>query len=200
MQRIVKYSRRNSAGNHYCTPFVGYVRGKSSKHFWLLQSTGQVSGWLKFHHNVSLRDRYGSKKPKQHRSSPPQPHQRIKATQQDSEVSNASITVKGQVANHTRNGGVQWTIKSGTIVIKQNALTIANGQGEMDSMNRVVIDFTATDSNGHTVKWQLTGLAANYNGTLIALLNGNSSNEANHSVTRGNVFEDVTLTCIAAFS
>jgi len=131
---------------------------------------------------------------------PPQPHQEIQAAQQDSEVSNAAITVNGQVVNQTRNGGVQWTIKSGTITIKQNMLTVANGKGEIDSLDRVVMDCTTTDSTGHTVKWQLTGLAANYNGTLIAELNGNSSNEPNHSAAHGNVFDDVNLTYIATIS
>ena len=131
----------------------------------------------------------------------PQPHQGIQAAQQDSAVSNAAITVNGQVVNQTRNGGVQWTIKSGTIVIKQNTLTITDGKGEIDSLDRVVMDCTTTDSTGHTVKWQLTGLAANYNGTLIAELNGNSSNEPNHSAAHGlNVFDDVNLTYIATIS
>jgi hypothetical protein len=62
------------------------------------------------------------------------------------------------------------------------------------------MDCTTTDSTGHTVKWQLTGLAANYNGTLIAELNGNSSNEPNHSAAHGNVFDDVNLTYIATIS
>ncbi|HKM50327.1 MAG TPA: hypothetical protein VJZ75_04030 [Candidatus Bathyarchaeia archaeon] len=129
-----------------------------------------------------------------------QPHQEIQAPQQDSEVSNTSIIVNGQVVNQTKSGGVQWTVKSGTIVIKQNTLTIANGKGEIDSLDRVVMDCTTTDATGHTVKLQLTGLAANYNGTLIAELNGNSSNEPNRSAANGNVFENISLTYIATIS
>jgi hypothetical protein len=37
----------------------------------------------------------------------------------------------------------------------------------------------ATDSNGHTYRWALEGLATMYNGTIIASLNGGSNYNPN---------------------
>ena len=129
-----------------------------------------------------------------------QPHQMTQVDQQDSEVSTASMTITGQVVNDTRRGGVQWAIKSGTIAIKENTLTIIGGKGEIDSFDRLVITGTATDSNARSFRWQLTGLATIYNGMVIAEMNGNSSTEPNHSGQRSNLFEDVDLTYMATIS
>jgi hypothetical protein len=110
------------------------------------------------------------------------------------------MTITGQVVNYTKNGGVQWTIKSGTIAIKGNMLTITGGKGEIDSLDRPVIAGTATNSNSQSFRWQLTGLATTYNGTLIAEMNGNGSNELNHSAQHANLFDDVDLTYLATIS
>jgi hypothetical protein len=129
-----------------------------------------------------------------------QPHQRIQAGQKDSETSDASITVNAQVANETRNGGVQWTIKTGTLTIKGSPLTVTGGRGEIDSLDRLVIIGTATNSNAQTFRWQLTGLATTYNGMVIAEITGNASNEPTRSSQRVTVLENVDLTYITTIS
>jgi hypothetical protein len=99
----------------------------------------------------------------------------------------ASITVSGQVANDTANGGIQWTIQKGTIVVNGNTFTITGGKGEMSSLGRLVISITATDSNGNNLRWQLQGLAAMNNGTIIADLNGGSFTTAKNTLAQANL-------------
>jgi hypothetical protein len=106
----------------------------------------------------------------------------------------ASITISAQVANDTANGGIQWTVQSGSIVVNGNTFTITGGRGQMSSLGRLVIGGTATDSNGNTLRWQLQGLAAMYNGAVIANLNGSSFTAAN------NAFEHANLTYLATIS
>ena len=99
----------------------------------------------------------------------------------------ASITVSGQVANDTANGGIQWTIQKGMIVVNGNTFTITGGKGEMSSLGQLVISITATDSNGNTLRWQLQGLAAMNNGTIIADLNGGSFTTAKNTLAQANL-------------
>ncbi|MGA2971610.1 MAG: hypothetical protein ABSE39_03175 [Candidatus Bathyarchaeia archaeon] len=98
-----------------------------------------------------------------------------------------SVTISAQVANDTANGGIQWTIQSGSIVVNGNTFTITGGKGQMSSLGRLVIGGTATDSNGNTLRWQLQGLAAMYNGTVIADLNGGSFTTANNPLAHANL-------------
>jgi len=98
-----------------------------------------------------------------------------------------SITMNSQVANDTASGGIQWTIQSGSIVVNGNTFTITSGKGQMSSLGRMVIGGTATDSNGNTLRWQLQGLAAMYNGTVIADLNGGSFTTANNALAHTNL-------------
>jgi len=98
-----------------------------------------------------------------------------------------SITITAQVATDTANGGIQWTIQSGSIVVNGNTFTITGGKGQMSSLGRLVIGGTATDSNGNTLRWQLQGLAAMYNGTVIADLNGGSFTAANDALAHANL-------------
>jgi hypothetical protein len=99
----------------------------------------------------------------------------------------ASITISAQVANNTANGGIQWTIQTGSIVVNGNTFTITGGKGQMSNLGRLVIGGIATDSNGNTLRWQLQGLAAMYNGTVIADLNGGSFTTANNALAHANL-------------
>ena len=99
----------------------------------------------------------------------------------------ASITISAQVVNDTANGGVQWTIQRGSIVVNGNTFTITGGKGQMSSLGQLVISVTATDSNGNTLRWQLQGLAAMNNGTIIADLNGGSFTTTNNALAHANL-------------
>jgi hypothetical protein len=92
---------------------------------------------------------------------------------------NASLTLTAQVTNETANGGIMWTITSGSIIINGTTLTITSGKGGIGKLDRIVMGGNVTDSNGHTYRWMLQGLAAMYNGTVIASLNGASSYNPN---------------------
>jgi hypothetical protein len=105
-----------------------------------------------------------------------------------------SITIGAQVVNDTANGGIQWTIQSGSIIVNGNTFTITGGEGRISSLGRLVIGGTATDSSGNTLRWQLQGLAAMYNGAVIADLSGGSFTTAN------NALEHANLTYLATIS
>jgi len=197
-QKILKHS---VAGTLLVITIVGLILGTSLASAQITSGAFKPQAKFPAGSSFSITSVYGiAIVPSHNQSKGSHPsHQSIQADQAGSEVSSTSIIVNGQVANYTRNGGVQWTIKSGTIVIPKNTLTITGGTGTIDSADRLLIVGTATDSSGHKVKWQFTGLAANYEGTLIAELNG-SFNEPNNSGSRGNTFDEVTLTCIATVS
>jgi len=92
---------------------------------------------------------------------------------------NASLTLTAQVTNDTANGGILWTIQNGTIVENGTTLTITSGKGGIGKLDRILMGGNVTDSNGHTYRWALGGLAAMYNGTVIASLNGVSGYNPN---------------------
>ena len=88
---------------------------------------------------------------------------------------NASLTLTAQVTNDTANGDIMWTITSGSINENGTTLTITSGKGGIGKLDRILMGGNLTDSNGHTYRWALEGLATMYNGTVIASLNGGSS-------------------------
>ena len=92
---------------------------------------------------------------------------------------NASLMLTVQVTNDTANGGILWTIQSGSIVVNGTTLTITSGKGGIGKLDRILMGGNVTDSNGHTYRWGLEGLTAMYNGTVIASLNGGSSYNPN---------------------
>ncbi|MGD0423388.1 MAG: hypothetical protein ABSA92_08010 [Candidatus Bathyarchaeia archaeon] len=92
---------------------------------------------------------------------------------------NASLTLTAQVTNDTANGDILWTIKSGSIIENGTTLTITSGMGGIGKLDRILMGGNATDSNGHTYRWALEGLATMYNGTIIASLNGGSNYNPN---------------------
>jgi hypothetical protein len=92
---------------------------------------------------------------------------------------NASLTLTGQVTNDTANGAIIWTIKSGSIIENGTTLTITSGKGGIGKLDRILMGGNLTDSNGHTYRWAMEGLATMYNGTVITSLNGVSSYNPN---------------------
>jgi hypothetical protein len=83
------------------------------------------------------------------------------------------------VTNDTANGGIMWTITSGSIMENGTTLIITSGKGGIGKLDRIQMGGNVTDSDGHTYRWVLGGLAAMYNGTVIASLNGGSSYNPN---------------------
>ena len=92
---------------------------------------------------------------------------------------NASLTLTAQVTNDTANGGIMWTITSGSIIENGTTLTITSGKGGIGKLDRIRMGGNVTDSNGNTYRWVLGGLATMYNGTVIASLNGVSGYNPN---------------------
>jgi len=92
---------------------------------------------------------------------------------------NTSLTLTAQVTNYTANGALMWTIESGSIIENGTILTITSGNGGIGKLDRILIGGNATGPDGHTYRWVLEGLAAMYNGTVIASLTGASSYNPN---------------------
>ena len=91
----------------------------------------------------------------------------------------ASLTLTAQVTNDTSNGGITWTITRGSINENGTTLTITSGEGGIGKLDRILMGGNVTDSNGHTYRWALEGIATMYNGTVIASLNGVSGYNPN---------------------
>jgi len=106
----------------------------------------------------------------------------------------AIVTIDGTVDNETASGGIVWTVQGGSMLFNGSTFTITGGRGQVSNMDRLTIVGTATDSDGHTFRWQFQGLAAMYNGTVIAEINGRS-----FAVVNGTI-EGASLTCIATIS
>jgi hypothetical protein len=111
----------------------------------------------------------------------------------------ASITIDAQVSGDADNG-VQWTVQGGSIVFNETTYTITSGNGTMTGMDRLMMYGNATDPNGNTVNWNLQGLAAMYNDTVVISLNGGTFSEMNTSGSPRIGFGGVTLTYIATMS
>ncbi len=69
----------------------------------------------------------------------------------------------------------------------------------MSNIDRLMMYGNATDPGGHTIGWNLEGLAATYKGTVILELNGGTSSETN-SATSSDRIEGFGLTYIATIS
>lgn len=108
----------------------------------------------------------------------------------------ASITVNVQVASDTQSGGVQLNVQAGVIMINEITFTITEGKGEMNNIDRLTMEGTATGANGQTFKWRMEGLAALYNGTVITNLNSNATT----SIDSDGATVDLSMTCIATMS
>jgi hypothetical protein len=151
--------------------------------------------------NQTSRNHFWNQTAGKHRGIPPPPWNQTFANnhgwngtmQPYSAEYSTSVTIQGQVANDTANGGIQWTVQGGSIVLNGQSFTITGGKGAISNIDRVTVLGTAADSNGHTFRWQFQGLAATYNGTVIVELNGGGFG-------LNTTFPRATLTYIATIS
>jgi len=97
-------------------------------------------------------------------------------------TANSSVLISAQVTNDTQDGGVEWTVQSGTISYNGTTLTVTSGIGGVGKLNRVLMVGNATDPSGNTYRWNLEGLATLYSGTVIVSLTGNVA-ELNQNTT-----------------
>jgi len=124
-----------------------------------------------------------------------------KTSERSPAVYSTSITINAKVSNSTADGDIEWTIQSGSIVFNGTTYTITSGNGRMSNINQLVMFGDAKDSGGRTIRWNLQGLAAIYNGTVIVELNGHSFNETNDfASTSDKELADVGLTYIATMN
>ena len=113
-------------------------------------------------------------------------------TMQNPKAYSASLTITAQITGN-ENDGVQWTIKGGTVVINGTTYDIAAGQGEMNDIDRLIMNGTATDANGRTVGWRMDGLVALYGGTVIGELTGVVTTSASNDKTTSNMNYIITM-------
>jgi hypothetical protein len=100
-----------------------------------------------------------------------QPH--WNQTQQNLPTYNASITIDAQLNGDSGNGGVQFTIQGGVIVIDTSTIAITAGSGEVSNIDRIMMEGTAASADGQSFNWHMNGLAAVLNGAIISELTGN---------------------------
>ena len=100
-----------------------------------------------------------------------QPH--WNQTQQNLPTYNASITIDAQLNGDSGNGGVQFTIQGGVIVIDTSTIAITGGTGEVSNIDRIMMGGTAASADGQSFNWHMNGLAAVLNGALISEFTGN---------------------------
>jgi hypothetical protein len=102
-----------------------------------------------------------------------QPH--WNQTLQNLPTYNASITIDAQLTGDAGNGGVQFTIQGGVMVIDTSSIAITGGKGEVSNIDRIMMEGTAASVDGQSFNWHMDGLAAEVNGALISELTGNVS-------------------------
>jgi hypothetical protein len=114
--------------------------------------------------------------------------------QQNLPTYNASITIDVQITGDTGNGGMQFTVQGGVMVISTSTIAITGGNGEVSGIDRIFMEGTATSADGQSFNWHMDGLAALFNGALISELTGNAS------VNLGGVPTNVIVTCLTTVS
>lgn len=122
-----------------------------------------------------------------------QPHN-WNQSQQNLPSYNTSITIDIQITGETSDGGIQFIIQGGVIVVGTSTIVITGGNGEMSSIDRMMMEGTATSTNSQSLNWRMSGLAALLNGALISELTGNAPIIVNGIQT------NVIFTCIATIS
>jgi len=115
-------------------------------------------------------------------------------TQQNLPTYNASMTVDAQLTGDAGNGGVEFTIQGGVMVIDTSTIVIVGGMGEVSSIDRILMEGTAASADGQSFNWHMDGLAAVVNGALISELTGNVS------VTLNGAPANLIITYIATIS
>jgi hypothetical protein len=107
---------------------------------------------------------------------------------------NASIAIDAQLTGDAGNGGVQFTIQGGVIVIDTSTIAITGGTGEVSNIDRIMMEGAAASADGQSFNWHMNGLAAVVNGALISELTGNVD------VTLNGVPANLVVTYIATIS
>jgi len=107
---------------------------------------------------------------------------------------NASITIDAQLTGDAGNGGVQFTIQGGVIVIDTSTIAITGGTGEVSNIDRIMMGGAAASADGQSFNWHMNGLAAVVNGALISEITGNVN------VTLNGVLANLVVTYIATIS
>ncbi len=107
---------------------------------------------------------------------------------------NASITIDAQLTGASGNGGVQFTIQGGVIVIDTSTIAITGGTGEVSNIDRIMMEGAAASADGQSFNWHMNGLAAVVNGALISEITGNVN------VTLNGVLANLVVTYIATIS
>ena len=88
---------------------------------------------------------------------------------------NASITIDAQLSGDGSNNSVQFTVQGGVMVIGTSTIAITSGSGEINGVDKVLMQGTASTTDGEQINWRMNGLAALFNGAMISELTGNVS-------------------------
>jgi hypothetical protein len=115
-------------------------------------------------------------------------------TQQNLPTYSASITIDAQLTGDAGNGGVQFVIQGGVIVVNTSTIAITGGKGEVSNIDRVIMEGTAASADGQSFNWHMNGLAAVVSGALICELTGNVD------VTLNGASANLIVTYIATMS
>ena len=91
----------------------------------------------------------------------------------------ASLTIDIQVTGDAPDGGVQFAVQGGVIAVAGSTIAITGGQGEVSSVDRIMIQATGASLSGQSLNLRMEGLAALYNGALIAELSSNAPTNIN---------------------
>ena len=102
-----------------------------------------------------------------------QPTYHWNGTMQNLPTYNASITVDAQITGDTDNGGVQFVVQGGVMMVDNSTIAITAGQGEVSAVDRILIQGTAASETVQSINWHMEGLAALYDGAVIAEMSGN---------------------------
>ena len=85
----------------------------------------------------------------------------------------ASLTIDIQITGDAPDGGEQFAVQGGVIAVAGSTIAITGGQGEVSSVDRVMIQATGASLSGQFLNVHMEGLAALYNGALITELTSN---------------------------
>jgi len=88
---------------------------------------------------------------------------------------NASITIDAQLSGDGSNNSVQFTVQGGVMVIGTSTIAITGGSGEINGVDKVLMQGTASTADGEQINWRMNGLAAFFNGAMISELTENIS-------------------------
>jgi len=149
---------------------IGYGSAQSATGFFNPQDKLQVGS------TIVIRSIYGIATVRPHNqtgSNQPPPH--WNGSLQSLPTYNASLTIDAQINGDADNGGVQFTVQGGVMVVGGSTIAITAGQGEVNGIDRVTMEGTAVGADGQSLNWRMDGLAALFNGALISELTGNAS-------------------------